>query len=46
MQFSRERYASGDLKHMSIKDAGRLIGNEWKSLTDAERKVRASPPFY
>jgi hypothetical protein len=37
--FSSERFASGDMKSISITDAAKLIGVEWKSITAAEKKV-------
>lgn len=39
IDFSVERHRSGDLKHMSLADAARLVGQEWKSLNDADKKV-------
>jgi hypothetical protein len=37
-RFLSERWASGDMKSMSVGDAGKLIGNEWKSLSAGEKK--------
>jgi len=38
-QFFGERYRSGDLKGLAVKDASRLVASEWKALTAAEKKV-------
>ncbi|KAJ5587762.1 uncharacterized protein N7459_003527 [Penicillium hispanicum] len=35
--FCKDRHASGDLKHMSMKDSSARITEEWKSMTDAEK---------
>jgi hypothetical protein len=40
IQFCQERYRSGDLKHLSLVDAGRLSGREWKELNEADKQVR------
>lgn len=38
--FFTARHASGDFKNIKAQDASKLIGNEWKALSDAEKKVR------
>jgi hypothetical protein len=42
-QFTRERWASGDFKGIVPAEASKLIGSEWKSLSDSEKKVRMLP---
>jgi hypothetical protein len=42
--YTRERYNSGDLKHMPITDATHRIAEEWKGLTDQEKEVRSGHP--
>jgi hypothetical protein len=37
--FSKERYASGDLKHMKVGEAGQRIAQEWSGLTESEKQV-------
>lgn len=37
--FSGERYESGDLKAISLSDSGKLVREEWKAMSQAERKV-------
>ncbi|KAF8867296.1 hypothetical protein BDZ45DRAFT_667259 [Acephala macrosclerotiorum] len=37
--FTKERYASGDFKGISIVDASKLLTTEWNSLSPSERKV-------
>jgi len=37
--FTKDRWASGDLKGIAIIEAARLLSREWKALTPAERKV-------
>lgn len=39
VQFTRERWASGDLKGIKIADAGALLKKEYNELSDAARKV-------
>ncbi|KAH7388779.1 hypothetical protein BKA66DRAFT_59620 [Pyrenochaeta sp. MPI-SDFR-AT-0127] len=36
--FSKERWASGDLKGINATDSLRLIANEWKALSTGEKK--------
>ena len=38
--FVQDRYASGDMRGMSIADSMRLIMKEWKELSDSEKQVR------
>ena len=40
VSFVRDRWASGDLKHMTIKDVAKLMSTEWKELSASEREVR------
>ncbi|KAI9656788.1 MAG: hypothetical protein M1821_003427 [Bathelium mastoideum] len=35
--FTKERHLSGDLKSVSIGDAGKLIASEWKALSPGEK---------
>jgi len=42
--FLTERFASGDMKGITIKEAGPLIAQEWKATTGAARKVGNSAP--
>ncbi|KAJ5098967.1 hypothetical protein N7532_005968 [Penicillium argentinense] len=37
--FLMDRRASGDFKHMTVKDSTSHISGEWKQLTDAEKNV-------
>ncbi|KAJ9606798.1 hypothetical protein H2200_008808 [Cladophialophora chaetospira] len=37
--FSKARNDSGDLNGMSISERGKLVGQEWKALTAAEKKT-------
>jgi hypothetical protein len=37
--FYVERWSGGDMKGIKVTDAAKLIGNEWKTLTAAEKKV-------
>lgn len=39
MRFHMERLDSGDYKHMTIPETGRLIGKEWRELSASEKKV-------
>lgn len=39
MRFHLERLDSGDYKHMTIPERGRLIGREWRELSASEKKV-------
>lgn len=36
--FSKERWASGDLKGITATESAKLIGNEWKALSASEKK--------
>ncbi|KAL1961622.1 hypothetical protein VTN77DRAFT_1372 [Rasamsonia byssochlamydoides] len=36
--YCKERFQSGDLKHMSITDAARRITEEWKGMTEQEKE--------
>ncbi|KAI9816391.1 MAG: hypothetical protein M1832_005058 [Thelocarpon impressellum] len=38
VHFYLSRVESGDLKHMSVGDRSRLVRDEWKGLTDAEKQ--------
>lgn len=40
IMYTRERFDSGDLKHMPIVEATGRIAQEWKGLTEQEKKVR------
>lgn len=42
-QFIANRFASGDFKHMVASQATKLIAQEWKALSEEEKKV--SPPM-
>jgi hypothetical protein len=37
--FTKERWASGDMKGISVADASKALTNEWKTLPAAEKKV-------
>jgi len=37
--FTIDRHSSGDLKHIPISEAGKLIANEWKALGASEKQV-------
>jgi hypothetical protein len=39
LQFSLERRASGDFKAIALGDSSKLIGQEWKALSEAEKQV-------
>lgn len=39
LRFSADRFASGDLKGLSIPEAGKLVSEEWKDLSAAEKEV-------
>ena len=39
MQFSINRNASGDFKHIGVIERAKLIGQEWKALNESEKKV-------
>jgi hypothetical protein len=39
MQFSMDRRASGDFKAIGLGDSSKLIGQEWKALSEAEKQV-------
>jgi hypothetical protein len=41
--FTKERHASGDLKGISLAEAGRLVAREWNALSASERKVGGIP---
>ncbi|GAD96617.1 HMG box protein, putative [Paecilomyces variotii No. 5] len=36
--FLKERYESGDFRHMSVQEAGTRAGEEWKGLTESEKQ--------
>ncbi|KAJ9204112.1 transcriptional regulator family: HMG [Paecilomyces variotii] len=36
--FLKERYESGDFKHMSVQEAAARAGEEWKGLTESEKQ--------
>lgn len=38
--FSAARQDSGDFKHISVPERAKLIGQEWKALSEDEREVR------
>jgi hypothetical protein len=40
MLFAQERQRSGDLKHISLGETGKLLGQEWKELSDGDKQVR------
>lgn len=42
-QFTKARWASGDLRGVPIVDAAKLIAEEWKALPEAQKKVWRSP---
>jgi hypothetical protein len=39
LKFSIERRASGDFKNIALGDATKLITQEWKDLSDGDKKV-------
>ena len=39
IQFFKERRATGEFSGMSIPDAGRTIGREWRNLSASDAKV-------
>ena len=43
LMFYMERYASGDFSGINGREATRLVGNEWRALSDAEKQVRSPP---
>lgn len=43
--FTKDRFASGDLKGISITDASKLLTSEWNSLSPSERKVSRKLPL-
>lgn len=43
--FTKDRWASGDFKNISIVDASKQMGLEWKALSEAEKKVSALSRF-
>jgi hypothetical protein len=45
VQFSVSRQASGDFKHMKVGDRQKLIGQEWKALSEEEQQVRDFTPY-
>ncbi len=38
--FSKARWAAGDLQGKLVPEASKLVANDWKELSAAERKVR------
>lgn len=40
MFFTKERIASADFKNISCQDRARLIAKEWKTFSEADKKVR------
>lgn len=40
LRFFVERMQSGDFKGIRIPEASKLVANEWKALSDGEKKVR------
>ena len=40
--FTKERWATGDMKGISLVDAAKTINEEWKALSAAEKKVNIS----
>jgi hypothetical protein len=39
LKFSIERRASGDFKNIALGDATKLITQEWKDMSDGDKKV-------
>jgi hypothetical protein len=37
--FLQDRFNSGDMKGMTISEAGKLVAREWKELNPAEKRV-------
>jgi hypothetical protein len=37
--FVAERWATGDMKGIAVREAARVIGEEWKALSAGEKKV-------
>lgn len=44
--YFKERQASGDFNNIKVSDAGRLAGEEWRSLAASEKKVCALSTEY
>jgi hypothetical protein len=44
--FSVSRQASGDFTHIKIGERGKLIGQEWKALSDEEQQVSGPTQRY
>lgn len=40
IQFNLNRQASGDFKHIPMTERAKLIGQEWKALSEEEKRVR------
>lgn len=40
MIFTKERMTNDDFKNIRCQDRARLIGKEWKNLSEEEKKVR------
>jgi hypothetical protein len=40
--FVKDRFASGDFKNISPPEGMKLISQEWKSLSAAEKQVRSN----
>ena len=40
--FTRERWASGDMKGIEVVQAAKLIGQEWRALSADEKSVRGA----
>ena len=41
--FLKDRYDSGDMKGMTIVEAGKLVAREWKDVSPAEKRVSNQP---
>lgn len=42
IQFSINRQASGDFRNIPVAERAKLIGQEWKALSESEKKVSSS----
>jgi hypothetical protein len=40
--FTKEKYASGDMKGIKLPDIARLVAKEWAALPPSDRKVGCS----
>lgn len=45
VQFTVDRFASGDFAHMTVPESAKLIGREWKALNASEKKACTSTKY-